>query len=245
MTAWYADAGAELDAEGLEKARKQLVESESTGRGIRVTGVNISPLMEWIQHLAGVENGHFLLLDHPGEVGELLAAMGRLTLDRARVIAEHHPADLVYMTENTSTSLISPEQYRRHCLPVLREVSEILHAGGKRLCLHMCGLLLDLLSDISEVGADAWEAFTSPPVGNTRLADGRAADANVCLIGGTNAALWIRPTGEIIAEIERDLDALPHHRGVVVTSAGVMPPICEPETIKAVADWLRTYKVRI
>ena len=52
----------------------------------------------------------------------------------------------------------------------------------------------------------------------------------VCLIGGTNAALWTRPAVEIIAQLATDLDALPHHRGLVVTSAGVMPPCCAPDT---------------
>jgi hypothetical protein len=65
------------------------------------------------------------------------------------------------------------------------------------------------------------------------------------LIGGTNAVLWIKPVEQIIAEIERDLDALPHHRGIVVTSGGVMPPITPPEVIKEVGAWVKSYKVRM
>jgi uroporphyrinogen-III decarboxylase len=148
------------------------------------------------------------------------------------------------MTENTSTSIISPDQYRAYPQKHLAEYVEVLGAAGKRTCFHMCGLLTDILADIAALGATAWEAFTSPPVGNTRLADGRAAAPEVCLIGGTNAALWTRPADEIIAEIERDLDALPHHRGVVVTSAGVMPPACAPETIRAVCEWVKGYPLR-
>jgi uroporphyrinogen-III decarboxylase len=244
ITEWYRDATTELDEERLARARSRLAELEETGRGIGVTATGVSPLMDWVQELAGVENAQFLLLDHPAEVEALFAAMRRLVLARANLVASHHPADLVYMVENTSTSIISPDQYRRYCQPLLTEVAGILRAGGKRLCLHMCGLLLDILPDVSEVGATAWEAFTSPPVGNTRLADGRAAAPGVCIIGGTNAALWIRPAAEIIAEIERDLDALPHHRGIVVTSAGVMPPPCRPETVREVRDWVATYRIR-
>ena len=85
----------------------------------------------------------------------------------------------------------------------------------------------------------------SPPVGTTRLADGRAQCPEVCLIGGTNAALWTMPAGEIIAELERDLGELPHHRGVVVTSAGVMPPSASPGKIKAVRDWVAGYPARV
>jgi uroporphyrinogen-III decarboxylase len=244
LTSWYRDVGVELDVEALAGVRERFAALERSGDGVLATGVAVSPLMDFVQHLAGVETAHFLLFDHPGEVGELLAEMGRVVLEKARLVAEHHPADLVYMIENTSTTLISPEQYRAYCVPVLSEVAALLRARGRRLCLHMCGLLRAILPEVAGVGARAWEAFTSPPVGNTRLADGRAAAPEVCLIGGTNAALWTRPADEIVAEVARDLDALPHHRGIVVTSAGVMPPPCRPETIRAVRDWLCGYPAR-
>jgi len=86
-----------------------------------------------------------------------------------------------------------------------------------------------------------FEAFSSPPIGNTRLGDGRSACPDKCLIGGTNAVLWTKSAREIIADIERDLAALPHHRGLVITSGGVMPPLCEPETIRQVCEWLGQY----
>jgi hypothetical protein len=34
---------------------------------------------------------------------------------------------------------------------------------------------------------------------------------------------------------------LPHQRGIVVASAGVVPPACPPETIKQAADCLKTF----
>jgi uroporphyrinogen-III decarboxylase len=107
----------------------------------------------------------------------------------------------------------------------------------------MCGHLKDLLGKLSETNTDAFEAFTSPPVGNTRLIDGRTACPDKAIIGGTNACLWTQEVGEIISESKRDLDALPHRRGIVFTSAGVMPPLCPPETIKKVCDWVKTYPV--
>ena len=81
-------------------------------------------------------------------------------------------------------------------------------------------------------------------MGDTRLADGRKGCPEVCLVGGTNAALWIRPADEIIARLGRDLDSLPHHRGIVVTSAGVMPPGASPETIRRVGEWVTGYPAR-
>jgi uroporphyrinogen-III decarboxylase len=113
------------------------------------------------------------------------------------------------------------------------------------MVLHVCGHLKALLPDLARIPVRAFEAFTSPTVGNTSLLDGRLGCPNTCLIGGTNAALWMEPADAIIAQIRKDLDVLPHHRGIVVTSAGVMPPACKPETIKKVGDWVKAYPVRM
>ena len=88
-------------------------------------------------------------------------------------------------------------------------------------------------------------AGSAPTLGDTTLLDGRTHCPDVCLIGGTNAMLWTRPAREICAGIEASLDELPHHRGIVVTSAGVMPPRCRPETIRDVCARVKRYPIRI
>jgi len=35
------------------------------------------------------------------------------------------------------------------------------------------------------------------------------------------------------------------HRGIVPTSAGVMPPLAKPETIRQVCEWVKAYPVRV
>jgi len=242
LTAFYEDEDWELDPDGLEKAKARKAE---IGHAAATTNaIGESPLMHWVEWLAGVENAHLMLADHEREVEALFDAMHRSLLKETAILAEHTVADMIYLGENTSTTLISPAQYRKYCLRHITEYGEILKAAGKRLVLHMCGYLKDILPDLAKLPARAFEAFTSPPVGNTRLADGRAHCPGVCLIGGTNATLWTHAADEIIAELERDLDALPHHRGIIVTSAGVMPPLAKPEKIRTVCEWVKSYPAR-
>lgn len=243
MTAWYLDATVEADDRAIEKARQ--AHAAVGNRGSTQTSMGTTPLMHYVQDLAGIETAQYLLYDHPDAVQELLAAMTANLLRRVEIAADICPADLLYLTENTSTTLISPEQFRTHCAPVIRAVGEICRTKGRLLCLHMCGHLRALLPDLAKLPVAAFEAFTSPPVGNTTLADGRAYCPEVCLIGGTNAALWTQPSRHIIEALERDLQALPHHRGIVITSAGVMPPCCPPQTIMYVADWVRSFSIRL
>jgi uroporphyrinogen-III decarboxylase len=201
--------------------------------------------MYFIEWLAGVENAHLLLADHQPEVETLFEALHRVLVQKAGLLCEHSPADVLYMTENTSTTLISPAQYRRYCARHVGEYARLAHEADRNLILHMCGHLKAILPDLAAIPARAFEAFTSPTLGNTTLRDGRQACPDKCLIGGTNAILWTRTADEIIAKIEADLSDLPHHRGIVVTSAGVMPPMCKPETIKRVCEWVKRYPARM
>ncbi len=238
----YRDTRWSLDEGRLAEAAARTAEIGEDA--VTNTGIGTSAFMWWLQYLAGVEHAHLLLYDEPDAVAELFDAMHGELRQRTALIAARHPADLIYLVENTSTSLLSPAQYREHNLPHLREYVEILNAHDRRSVLHMCGYLKGLLPDLATLPARAFEAFTSPPVGNTTLADGRAACPRTAFIGGTNAALWTQPAGAIIAELESHLDALPHTRGVVITSSGVMPPRATPETIIKVAEWVRGYGVR-
>jgi hypothetical protein len=242
MTAVFEDVSVEVDPAALADLQRQVA---AIGEGASTaTSIGESPLMQWIEWLAGVATAQYLLADHPAEVEALFDAMHRVLLRRTELMAESSPADMLYLIENTSTTLISPDQYRRYGVPQVGAYAGVTHAAGRNLVLHMCGHLKAVLPDLARIPAQAFEAFTSPPVGNTRLADGRAACPNTCLVGGTNATLWLQPAGAIIAELERDLAALPHHRGIVVTSGGIMPPRAKPETIREVCQWVQRYTVR-
>jgi hypothetical protein len=237
---WYRDVTYRLDEGQLAQA----TERDAAATQCTVTYIGTSPLMDFLQHLAGIDHGQYLLADCPGEVEGLFAAMHANLLRRAELICAHVPADLIYLVENTSTTLLSPAQFRRYCLPVLAEIAAVAAAHHRRLGLHMCGHLQALLPDLDTLPVAAFEAFTSPTVGNTTLPDGRSACPRKCLIGGTNAAIWTRPAREIIAHLQDQLDALPHHRGLVLSSAGVMPPAATPETIKTVVEWIAQYPAR-
>jgi hypothetical protein len=241
MSAVFSDAACEFDSDEFDRASRTMQEIREDG--IAATGIGVSPLMDWIQHLAGIENGHLMLHDHREDVESLFEAMHAFLCRRARVIADNCPAPVVYSVENTSTTLISPDLFRRYCHTHLMDYGNIVSAAGKLHVLHMCGHLKKVLADVAELPAVAIEAFTSPPVGNTTFKDGRDACPDICLVGGTNATLWTKSAATIFGRIRQDLDELPHHRGIVVTSAGVMPPLCKPETIKEVGDLVRSHPV--
>ena len=91
----------------------------------------------------------------------------------------------------------------------------------------------------TEIATDAWERR------GLRRRNGREIRSDKCLFGGTNAVLWTGSELEIIEETEGDLAELPHHCGLILSSARVMPPLAKPDTIRAVCERVRGYSVRV
>jgi len=239
----YADVEWGPDEAAVDAARRR---REAIGaRGITKAGCGTSPLMHLVEHVIGPVNTHLMLHDAPEEMAEVIGLMNAARLRRVAAVAAHSPADLIVSVENTSTSLISPTQFRTWCLPHLRECGRTIEAAGKMHELHMCGLLKDLLGDIEGIPASSVEAFTAPTLGNTRLADGRAEAPSKCLVGGTNCMTWLLPGERIERFIRGELDACGDHRRIVLTTAGVAPPACPAETFRRVGRWLRTVPVRM
>ena len=243
LTEYFNDLRLETDAESLKKAED--IENDLGEDGYVSIPCGTSPLMQWVEFFAGVENSHLLLLDYQEEVEELFSALQKRLLDKTRLISKHHPADILFFVENTSTSLVSPAQFNKYSYMHLSECADVIQKENRMSFLHMCGHLKILLPKLSTIDFNAFEAFTTAPLTDQTLLDGRIACPDKCLIGGTNAVLWTKSVNEIQEEIKNELDALPHHRGIVITSGGTVPPQVEPEKLKAVCEWLKMYPARM
>ena len=82
MTEIFKDVVLELDATELEKAHDQ---SKAIGQDALTTnGIGESPLMYWVEWLAGVENAHFLLMDHQQDVEALFDAIHTVLMEKTR-----------------------------------------------------------------------------------------------------------------------------------------------------------------
>ncbi len=239
----WADQRAEVDEDGLARAKDEVLRIGE--RGITKVGWGTSPLMHLVEHVIGPVNTTYFLADHPDEMAGLIDLMHRANLEFVGLLAERTPADLVVSVENTSTTLISPGQFETWCLPHLVGYGRAIEAASPMHELHMCGLLKVLLGRIETIPASSIEAFTAPPLGNTRLTDGRAEAPSKTLVGGTCVNIWLEPVERIHRFIVEELAAAPDHRRIVLTTAGVAPPACRAETFRAVGDRIRTVPLRM
>jgi len=243
MTEWYNSSRFVFDQDAWNVAKERY---DACGQDAVVSEAVVeTPFMYYLEYLAGIAEGHMLLADYEEEVEALFEAEDGWCQSRVYTAAEHSPADILYIEENTSTTVLSPNQFRTYCMPYLDKYTKIMQKAGRPTAYHMCGHLKLILEDLNQLTNQAQEAFTPPPFGAATLAEGRAACPGKCFIGGCGAGQWVENNPKkIIAYIEEQFSRLPHHRGIVLTSAGVMPPACSPETIKEVFAWVKQYSCK-
>jgi len=195
-----------------------------------------TPLMDMVEHLCGLENAVYLLRDEPDLFREVLSLAQE---DKIRRLCARIPcmaADMVWMIENTSTTLISPRMFEEFSVPHLAEYGAIILEHGRIPVHHMCGTLNALLEMVDSLPAQANEAFTTRPLGDVSLAEGRRRMPSKALIGGTNATLWLEPVETIVETVAQDLAGCPDRRKIFLTSAGVLPPPVSFEKAKRVVQ---------
>ena len=130
-------------------------------------GVNMStsPVQQLLQYEMGLETFYTLLMTDKRAVEHLMDVMQQKQMERVSLVSQFD-IPMIYQGENTSTTMISPEYYKKYSLPQIKQQVDYIHANGKTMILHMCGLLSGLLDLIKQTGIDGIHSLTPLPVGD-------------------------------------------------------------------------------
>jgi hypothetical protein len=204
-----------------------------------VTGYVTSPYMELAERLAGLENLIYLLYDHPQQVAELMELMHQDQLRKLKAYLPHTSIQYVFSMENTTVELVSPELFRRYCLPHLTDYGNLIESFGKFHILHMCGKINQLLPDIDRIPAVGIDAFSPPPTGDTTFKDGVFSCPSKALLGGTNMIWWLESAEKIKDKILQNLGSAGRVVGLVLQGPWEFAPGITPEKIRDVWRMVR------
>jgi len=171
---------------------------------LKSLGLNWSPVQQLMQFDMGLENFYYFLVDAPEKMETLLDVMQKRCVERLKLCLSNFPdISYIYWGENTSSSSISPSYYQRLTLPHIKEYAELAHNANKRLIIHMCGLLKDLLDSFILTGMDGIHSATPPPFGDAPYELIREKfKKDFTILGRFNAQLWM---GKSVSEIQANL----------------------------------------
>lgn len=192
-----------------------------------------------VEHWAGTENLVFALCDEPEAVEECLAVMQARDEETVRISLDSE-ADGFIFWEDSSTTNISPDYFKKYTLPEVNAWGKMIHGAGKFLVHHACGHLRDLLPIMGGSEIDAVESISPPPTGNISLREAdRILPAHIALIGGLEPTRFLGGTVEEVLEdasaLLRDLRA----RRFVLANSDSCPPGVEYEKFLAVSKLVR------
>lgn len=142
-----------------------------------------TPLLQVQIDFVGPERFALDLADEVPELMELLELLSELTLNKFRE-AVKTPARYIKLWENLAIEMIGVRHYRRHIVPMYRQILDILSAAGKRLLVHYDGKLQVIADDIANLAFDL-DSLTPAPEGDMSVAEARSA--------WPDKFLWLHP----------------------------------------------------
>ena len=161
--------------------------------GIPSIALPRSPLAAFFYEWAGVEQGTYLLMDYPKELGEILALLEEQEAPVLDAVCALAPP-LVHFADNLSSDNLGGF-YQAYMAGPHRRRLERLHAAGVRCAVHLDGTVRGLLPQLAAAGFDAIEALTPEPAGDLAVEEMRtvARSRTVCLWGGLPGVMFSPP----------------------------------------------------
>jgi hypothetical protein len=124
-----------------------------------------TPLGMMVRVFAGVEATAYLWADHPEALHRLFKVMEESHLRLFRLYASLG-YDVLYGTDDTSTTTINPAMFEEFCLGYTDRVTDAVHAYGGLYAHHSCGLIRNLLDLYRQTRMDAVDSLCLTPLGD-------------------------------------------------------------------------------
>jgi len=137
-------------------------------------GSGRTPLMVMQIDWVGLEQFSMDLASGLSELFDLLESMTAIKLEEFRQ-AVKTPASQIKLWENLSIETMGPVYYRKHLVPLYKQILEITGKAGKRLQVHYDGQSRIISQDIAALDFDGIDSFTEPPEGDMLTCEARKA----------------------------------------------------------------------
>ncbi|HEX42553.1 MAG TPA: uroporphyrinogen decarboxylase [Phycisphaerales bacterium] len=182
-------------AQRIESVAKM---AHAVGDSHSVLGWVEGPLAEYAD-LRGVETAMYDLIDDPdffADVAERIVA-NEIAFALAQVEAG---ADMIGMGD-AACSLVGPDVYGRHILPLEKEIIDAIHNAGAAVKLHICGNINPIIALMARTGTDIIDADWMVPLDTARAAVG----PDVTLCGNFDpTAVLLQGSPQTVADAARD-----------------------------------------
>lgn len=209
---------------------------EQVGKEVPVTGAVTGPFTN-ASFLIGTENLVRLVGKNPPAVHKLCEVSLETALRYAKAIIDAGCSPSL-TDAMSSTTLISPRQFREFSLPYLKKLIDYIHSCGKAVTLHICGKTAKIWELMCEAGADCLSIDNAASL----LEAKHKVGGRVRLMGNVKPSeimLQGTPADVRKAVIECVKEAYDNPKGFIVASGCSLPTETPFANIDAMLDAVR------
>jgi len=211
-------------------------------KGLATAVVPHTPMQHLLIIHMGVANFYYTLNDYKEELVGLMNDMHQRNLGTCRIIADS-PAEVAIEYENTGTTYVSPEIYKKYEKPAMDEYGKILHKADKIFLVHMCGQI-KLLADLIKAGEQDGISDIAPfPTGDWDLKEAyETLSPEQLIVGGLDSIKLRSGSAEEIVNYTRNiLDELKPGKGLILGNGDSILQGTPVENLKAVTKTVKQY----
>jgi uroporphyrinogen decarboxylase len=211
-------------------------------RGERLVIATIAfTLFERAWTLVGMENLLVAMIADEGFVNDLLDRILDYDMRVARIALSWDIDGMRFGDDwgQQQGLIMGPALWRKYIRPRMARLYGIVKAAGRRVFIHSCGQVEEILPDLIEIGVDAFNPFQPEVMDVGRMKD--LHGSSLTFFGGisTQRTLPYGTPEETRQEVKRLVETVGKGGGYIAAPAHDIPKDARPENVAAMLDVLR------
>ncbi len=184
--------------------------------GIVFVRVAKAPIQEMLYQMLGMEQFAEDYHTRRDLFDSLHAAMVRRYAELYD-LAAGAPVEILQLGDNITSDVVGKERFQAYLMPEYAKLHRRLAGTGKKLAVHMDGMLKSLTTEIGTAEFDIVEAITPPPMGDVSVREARQAWPGKALWINFTSSMHIEPPHVIEAHTRQLLAEAGSKRGFAIS----------------------------
>ena len=239
LNAYLRDIVVQEDLSGFLKDQKEL-----TDDGVQMVFTQRTPFQQlWINWVS-LEDLCLHMVDEPEVLAETIALLTDIQRRIFRAIRK--AADKVFIPyvnipDNITAPAIGVSNFRKYCLPLYQELSEMMAQKNVPVSVHTDGDLKPLWQAIGESGILALDSFSTPPDNDTSVAQAIAMWPKMRLLLNFPSSIHLADPQTVYEKATQILKEGGHTGRLWIQISENVPPFAWrksfPEIVRAIHDF--------
>lgn len=212
-------------------------------QGVCYVGSGYSGIGQLLGYWMGIEGTTFATVDWPDTVMEVVNKINDNNLLLIDVLA-NSPAKFICMGDNFSSDIQPPHFFDQWSRKYYTEALARLHDRGKKVAVHVDGMLSGAIKMIKDAGADCIDAVTPTPMGDLTPQQCRdEAGDKLILSGGVSPDLWLPNIETLVFKkaVMEWLELKKQNPCLIANAGDQVPPGAVEDRIEIMRDLVDKY----